>query len=337
MAKDLNARRAAKPERRAPSRRRRINWILIAEYIALLGVAYALTRYFGLPVWTFGAIAAVVVSPILFTRRQGPLDGFIKSVIPIAIGAGFIAAYIEIHKISELELLLATEFDEFYGEQYYAVLSTLFAIITALILVKGIEFFDRLNSLISEEANQIRSIYEFLAYFEDAESAQANPNVVAIKQLLRDYCAMSLANPYEPTGRDPGVELLRRGSDEIGKLDCREENDKVALAEIMRGLNTLFATRAKRLSCGKAKVPVYMLITLAFMSVAIIFPFFLEDPTVFNHNYAIIFVLATFCSFILLLLMDINSPFDGFWAVDLDAFQRLQENIEADLVSDQAA
>lgn len=331
MAKDLNERGTEKRRRRAHPVRRRVNWTLILEFLAVIAAAYGLVLYFGLPLWIFAVIAAAVLSPLLATRRQGPLDGFVKSVIPIAIGAAFVVAYVEIHKVPEAQIVLSTEFDEFYGEQYYAVLSTLFAIITALILVKGIEFFDRLNTLISEEANQIRSIYEFLAYFEDDESATANPNVRAIKTLLRDYCVMSLENPYEPQGHDPGVDLLRRGSGEIGRLDCREENDKVALAEIMRGLNTLFATRAKRLSCGKAKVPVYMLITLAFMSIAIIFPFFLEDPSSFNHNYAIIFVLATFCSFILLLLLDINSPFDGFWAVDLDAFRRLQANIDEDL------
>lgn len=325
------ARDGIETHRTAARRPRRVNWALPIQFIMVLVAGAALIFYFDLPDWAYGAMAAAVLSPLLLTRRQGPLDGFIKSVIPIAIGAGFIVAYMEIHKIPAAEPMLSARFDEFYGEQYYAVLSTLFAIITALILVKGIEFFDRLNSLISEEANQIRSIVEFLAYFEDERSCGDNPNVRSIKEILREYCAMSLANPYEPDGVDPGVALLRRGSDEIGRLVCREENDRVALAEIMRGLNTLFATRAKRLSCGKAKVPVYMLITLAFMSVSIIAPFFLEDPATFTHNYAIIFVLATFCSFILLLLMDINSPFDGFWAVDLDAFRRLQDSIEADL------
>ncbi len=332
MAKDMSYAGADQSRRRA-----RLPIALICQFALVLAAAGGLALYFEAPPWVFGAAAAALLAPLLATRRAAQLDGFVKSVIPIAIGGGFLIAYIELHKIPEARFLLETEFDEFYGEQYYAVLSTLFAIITALILVKGIEFFDRLNTLISEEANQIRSIYEFLAYFEDGSSGGSDPHVRATKLILCEYCSLSLEDPDPEPGDDKGVDLLRRGAIEIGKLDCKDENDRVALAEVMRGLNNLFAIRAKRLSSGSVKVPVYMLITLAFMSAAIIFPFFLESPAAFNHNYAIIFVLATFCSFILLLLMDINSPFEGFWAVDLDAFHRLELSIRRSLHDDSDA
>lgn len=296
--------------------------------VALLSAA--LIFYFE-PRFEVAGVAAVSVFALCLIANQTRIgEVFGKSLMPLIIGGAFIVGYIEIHKLPAAAAVLEAEFDEFYGEQYYAVLSTLFAIITALILVKGIELFDQLNQAVNEEANQIRSIVGFLSYFEDDASRARCDNLDTIRTLLRDYCRNVVAQPTI-SGSAENTSLLKRTAQEIARLDPADENDKVALQEIMRGLNMLFTTRAKRISASQAKVPLYMLVILAFMSLAIIFPFFLVSPEPFSHNYTIIFVLATFCCFILMLLVDINSPFDGFWHVDLEPYKQLEASIAEEL------
>ncbi len=296
--------------------------------VALLSAG--LIFYFQPDPMTAGIAAVVVLALCMIANRSKLGEVFGKSVMPLLVGGLFLVAYVEIHKVPAAAMVLEAEFDEFYGEQYYAVISTLFAIITALILVKGIELFDQLNQAVNEEANQIRSIIGFLVYFEDETSRDGSSHIQTLRTLLRDYC-QHVSAPPPISGSAANGAILKQTAEEIAKLEPADENDRVALQEVMRGLNALFITRSKRISASQAKVPVYMLVILTFMSLAIIFPFFLVSPEPFSHTYTIIFVLAAFCCFILMLLLDINSPFDGFWHVDLEPYHQLEEAISEEL------
>lgn len=306
---------------------------LLIEYIATSALGAAALFWFNAPGAVIAIWSAVCFAPFVVASRSGAV-GFIRVATPILIGAIFVVGYDLIHSTPSLAQFISEDVTEYDGEQYYAVISTLFALLTALILVKEIESFDRLNTAIGEEANKIRSIVEFMYYFEE-EDGEAIPNIAAIRaqtrrirQLMRAYCLAFLVDPSAKDHKRAN-EILRRSTQEVGALDCNDENDKLALAEVMRALNDLFAIRARRVAAVRARIPLYMMIALIFMSLSIVFPFFIGAPE--NHPYAkaFIFVLTAFCTFVLVLLRDINAPFDGFWQVDLDAFRTLRADLDA--------
>lgn len=306
---------------------------LLIEFLATFFVGAAALLWLSPSPVALVAWTAICFAPFFLASRATAV-GFVRVAIPIVLGAIFVVAYDLIHATPALAQFISEDVTEYDGEQYYAVISTLFALLTALILVKEIESFDRLNTAIGEEANKVRSIVEFMYYFEE-EDGEEIPNIAAIRaqtrrirQLMRAYC---LAFLVDPSARDHkrSNEILRRSTQEVGALECNDENDKLALAEVMRALNELFAIRARRVAAVRARIPLYMMVALIFMSLAIVFPFFIGTPE--NHPYAkaFIFVLTAFCTFVLVLLRDINAPFDGFWQVDLDAFRTLRVDLEA--------
>ncbi len=289
--------------------------------------------------------AAAIAGPVaLLSPARNFAEAYLRLALPAVAGLFLFSLYFWAHETPALHPYIAGRFDDFdqyVGEQYYAVMSTLFAIITALILVKGMESFDRLNAVIVEEANQVRSIFEFLYYFEELESGPTRDNVdalrrtAAIRTRLKAYCDAAAEDPAARRA-DGANAVLRDTTKIVGGLSCADDNDRMALAEVMRGLNQLFAIRARRVACSRARVPFYMILTLGVMSLAIISPFVIGAPETHPFNAWIIFVLTTFCAFILMLLRDINAPFDGFWRVDLGALDEMRRDIATRIAEDRA-
>ena len=217
--------------------------------------------------------------------------------------------------------------DEFYGEQFYAVIATLYAIITALLLVKGIESFNSLSSAINREGMQLRSINAYFFYFDD--SGPAAPHIQAIRVNLATYAQnLVIQRSAEKVQKNKNVidDCVR----EFAKVRPDDENDRVAIGEVMRGLDELRRLRAERINCSSQKIPVYLIQMLALMTVAIIIPFYFKNPDGADFNYYIIFTLATFGSFVYFLLNDINKPYDGLWKIDLSPYEEARDELRND-------
>lgn len=310
------------------------NFGLIVQYFLAFAVGAASLWSFGLELWTIGVLAVVVLGPPLALSASAA-DAVLKFVGPVTAGAGAALLYMWGHSTPGVSDFLMSGADEntvaafeFFGEQYFAVMSTLFAIITALILVKGIESFDRLNAAILAEANVIRSIVEFLRYFVDGSSGPANVRQVdVVRSAMRRYCANFVENKGARASSE-NLQMLRVSAAAIGQLRCVDRNDEIALSEVMRALNNLFAVRAQRIACSETRIPLYMLITLFLMSFAIIAPFFVSTDGAQTFNAACIFVLTAFCVFVLMLLFDINTPFDGFWRVEISPVADLGDSLD---------
>lgn len=307
---------------------------LLIEYLLAYGLGAAALQLSGAPLSWLAVWTAIVATPALLLSRIGPAAyALVRTATPVLLGAAFAAAYDACHATPAIRAYIIREVSEYSGEQYYAVTSTLFALLTALILVKGIEAFDRLNAVLGEEANKIRSIVEFMYYFEE-EDGERLPDAEAVKartrrirKLMRIYCGACVADPVS-ADHDRANQLLRRSTQEVGALDCHDENDRLALAEVMRALNELFAIRARRVACSRAKAPASMMVALVFMSLALIFPFFIGAPEAHPYAKAYIFVLTAFCAFVLALLRDINTPFEGVWRVDMQGFHVLRRDLD---------
>jgi len=228
---------------------------------------------------------------------------------------------------------LGIEVSEYYGEQFFAVLATLYAIITALVLVKGLESFTALEAAIHKEAMKIRSLNAYLMYFTSAAQPAGDSHVIEIRRQLIAYATNVLdqRSASQSSKNDRVIDSCVR---ETAGLVVADENDRAALTEIMHGFDALRTLRANRVNVSQERIPDYMIVMLAFMTITIIIPFYLHQVEGLSFNYYAVFVLATFGSFIFFLLNDINRPYEGLWTINFEPFVVAREEIAETFAQD---
>lgn len=292
-------------------------------------IAGGMALFAGLPLAVAGAPLLLPVVAIL-VGGQHALSILWRVLLPVIIGLTMILLYVWSHRIPWLkENFWSLPVNSSYGEQFFSVMATLYAVTTALILVKAIESFDKLSSAVVEEANRARSLGEFLSYFDDDGPSENVHIAAAIRATLVGYLEGARAEP-KLGGGNGGAKYLDACARAVSRLQCVDENDRIALTEIIKGLNEMFSLRARRVGLAKSRMPRYLIIMLGVMSLAMTLMFFIEPPERPSHNFTMIFLLSVFSSFIIVLLQDINDPFDGFWTVDLSPYEEVRRFIEAE-------
>jgi hypothetical protein len=309
-----------------------------------LALLLALAIY---PWWADGLRVAMalmflaVLAAGAWTHRAGMLC---RTILPLLIGALCVELYIILHEW-EVMRPVATyfTFTEKYTENFYAGISTLYAIITALALVKGIEDFAAIRRTVSEEAYKVGAISDMTHYFDGTHHIDTRTAVRMIREKLARYAANVAARRDFALGNENSV-LLRECQVEIARLKTEDENDSLSLQNILTAHNELGILRAKRISGMGETIPVYLITALWLAALALILPFMAEplmidaappqagqipNPTRFGQ-YFIIFILGALNSFLLLILTDLSDHFDGYWQVDLTPFEDLRDWLPAD-------
>ena len=115
-----------------------------------------------------------------------------------------------------------------------------------------------------------------------------------------------------------------------------DDNDRIALAEIMKGFSDLMTIRSKRISQMEIGMSPYLLAALAIMSIVVIYPFFTAAPISASGfpnyvNAVCIMTLGVLLSFLLMTLFDIGSPFDGFWKIKTESFHEIKTLLEQEI------
>jgi hypothetical protein len=313
------------------------------EYIAVAMTVVLIYGVGGHPIWYAVVLVAVLaVWRISWLRRFGSMAA--RVLLPVWIGWLCVEIYIVVQNDAALEQFVRLfEFNEKYKEPFYTAVSTLYAIVTALALVKGIEDFDKLKNSIAEEVHRIHSIVDLSTYFEGKNRAY----VLELKKSLVKY-ARNVGQSCDQGMRSPNQQLLLTCQNDIAKLEPEDENDKIALGKMMDERATLSTLRVRRINSVGEKIPNYLLIALWVAAGALILPFLseplaiknasgqvVENPALFSQYY-MIFLMATLNSFLLLMLSDIADPFDGFWNVDRQAFNDLADELEAEIECEEA-
>jgi hypothetical protein len=291
------------------------------------------------------AMAGLFVVIILAAVATQYASILCRCILPLLIGATCVEAYILIHEL-ELAPWLLKYFvlGDHHSENFYAATATLYAIITALALVKGIEDFDATKRIITDEAYRVRAISEMTHYFDHASNPQTHEAVRRLKLKLTTY-AKNVSTMRDQDIKNANLGLLRQCQRDIAELVPEDDNDRYALRSIMEAHGELGTLRSKRIATVGEKIPPYLIWALWLMAAGLILPF-MSEPLVKDATapatglvpndvrfgqYSIIFMLAALNSFLLLMLSDISDPFDGFWQVNLGQFEELETAIDAEL------
>lgn len=305
--------------------------------ILTLALLLVLALYPGWPVGlrlVIGALIAAVFVSALATSHAAIVC---RCLLPALIGGICVEAYILVHESGAApDLMKYFVFGDHYNEIFYSAIATLYAIITALALVKGIEDFDGMKRNITDEAYKVRAISEMTHYFDHAERHETHQAVTRLKAKLLAY-AQNVASMRDQSIKNANLRILRDCQRDIADLSPEDENDRVALHNIMTAHVELGVLRSKRINAVGEKIPRYLIWALWIMAAGLILPFMAEplmkeavppatglvENTERFGQYSIIFLLGALNSFLLLMLSDISDPFDGFWKVNLDAFDEL--------------
>ena len=298
------------------------------------------------PDWDIGARLGLIAVFVVFhllppLRRHSSL--FCRCFLPILIGAICVEAYILLNQWPETKATL--KYFRFHGdfrESFYGAISTLYAIITAMALVKGIEDFDATKRIVAEKVYRLRSIGEMARYFDGSQVAVTLATLSALRRHLINYGA----NVAERRARDD-----RGGkSHDLAPMpgmycwaSAEDTNDAHSLSVMMQAHGDLGTLRARRISAIGEKMPSYLIVALWVMALGLVLPF-MSGPLDGQGNlgdlrygqYYMIFLMAALNSFLLLMLSDISNPFDGFWQIDLSAFGDLAEMMELERGRDAA-
>jgi hypothetical protein len=262
---------------------------------------------------------------------------FCRCLLPLLIGAVCVEAYMVLNSWSATRgLMKYFRFHETYNETFYAGISTLYAIITALALVKGIEDFDTIKKIVCEEAYCLRSIDDMARYFDASPGSPTHDAVLLLRRNLLRYAA-NVAALRDRRMKDENLLVLRDCQKQIASLTPVDANDQNSLGAMMTRHGELGTLRSRRIGASGEKIPAYLIITLWLMALGLILPFMAREP--FGEGglgelrfgqYYIIFLMGAVNSFLLLMLSDISDPFDGFWRADLRAFSELADTLETE-------
>lgn len=298
----------------------------------------AIVAYPGWNIWLRFAIIAVFAICNYTPGLSRHSSIFCRCLLPLLIGAVCVEAYMLLHSWpAAREFTKYFRFHETYNETFYAAVSTLYAIITALALVKGIEDFDTIKKIISDEAYCLRTISDMARYFDTAPGSPTQAAIVLLRRNLLRY-AGNVASMRDKRMKDDNLHVLRECQEQIASLTPVDENDRNSLEAMMIKHGELGTLRSKRIGASGEKIPAYLIITLWLMALGLILPFMARDPFAEGGlgelrfgQYYMIFLMGSVNSFLLLMLSDISDPFDGFWRADMTAFSELAETLNTDL------
>lgn len=230
-----------------------------------------------------------------------------------------------IGKNSNLNELSKNQIDNLFD-----ILSVIYAVSTAFLLLKGLGDHDQLKLALNEEAGTIRSIAHFSSYFTDHGKDENAYLVKDIKYNLINYIE-NLILGHEIAENEDNDKILENLVRKISKLELKDHNDNAALSELMKEFNSLLVTRSKRQALAESKMSPYLLFLMATMSVIIILSFFfVENDQPLQIVGLIIFSLTFFMAFVFVTMFDISRPFVGFWQIKLDSFNQTLNYLKQD-------
>ncbi len=303
-----------------------IFWLLfISSYIFIL-------YYFEYDM-IYVSLIAIWIALLLFKKTSEIIMTVsIRVATPLMIGFLSIIIYQKMHdtqfiRYFQSNLVSTQKLSTFFLQ----IIATLYAICNAFLLWKGLTDFDNLKSALKDEANEIHSISEFFRYFDNGDKNDKNSNIINdIRENLIEYID-NITVSHRIKTHSSNMKILRQIIKCVSELDCKDDNDRVALSEIMRCINDLTLIRSRRMACIENRMSPFLIVILIMMSIAILIPFALEDPRSYTLAPTFMFCLSVFFSFLILTLFDLDHPFDGYWKIQTGAFQEISEILQADI------
>ena len=249
----------------------------------------------------FVLVIACVVSGALFTPIFRLISFVSRCAAPLLLGVLIVMVYVTLHSYAtDVERLLqvftgifpsenlnvawmleSAKFNDEYKEVFYQAISTLYAIIVGLALVKGIEDVSEARKILAQEVYVVRSIWSYLKYFEaDEVSTETLVARRKMRAALISYTG-NVGAGNDTKDLPHNQQLLDHCRTQILDITPFDRDDEIAQQEIIREYEKLGVLRAQRIGNIGGKISRFLLAALWMMSLALILPF-LAEPLCVN-------------------------------------------------------
>lgn len=289
--------------------------------------------------WLVALILAPLVMAVTSRFKDWTYTINVRILLPISIGLFFVSLYhffptlmaeepsmLARYGLGGQENDLNASFFE-VNDLFKDAVTVLYAICVAFLLLKGLSDYDELKQVLYSEANEVRTITDFATYFMNSGNPKDSyPIVLELRQHLCAYLGNMLHGNRVKTVHE-NEQVLEDCIVTVGKLKAVDDNDEIALAEIMRSVSTISGLRAQRTVCIEKRMSPFILVLVFMMSLTIVLSFFGGAKQEFSIDYVYIFLLPTFYSSIFMTLIDLSSPFDGYWQIKLHAIEGVREKL----------
>lgn len=218
---------------------------------------------------------------------------------------------------------------------FFQVVSTLYAIVIAFTLWKAMTDHDNLKSTLRDEASKIKAIVSFMEYFDNVDNDFTRESVAEIRTRLAEYVRI-VTDPTEGDVNSTNSEHLRKCVELVERLYTPEENDRIALDGVIKGIADLIMIRSRRISLIESCLPQYLIFILGLISLATL-SFFIFDSRELNAAHFVIPTLTFMYVFLTMMIVDLNQPFGGYWNVKSAAFREVLYLIEKDAQAQESA
>lgn len=292
---------------------------------------FSIFYLFGISYSVFSAIFCIFFI-IIFNANSENSSFYIYSIrifVPIGISILTISIYKYTSQFISVEYTVYQNTAPFSA--FIQIVSTLYAVSIAFLLLKGVQDHDELESLIGKKCSNVRSISDYLYYFEeDVVYYKEKKSIIDIRKYLKNYLVAFIVliesefSEIEKKNLSIQQKILR---EKISKLDCKDENDKVALQEIVKSSNLLSDHTDKIVSNINSKMSTILLVFIVIISIICVVSFFDGSYCSFNAASVLIFSMTFLFSFIFIMIIDMNNPYKGKWCLDYSSVRGVMEYV----------
>lgn len=220
------------------------------------------------------------------------------------------------------KLILATDISGF--GVFLNFLGVVYAIIAAFVIFEAGGRFSGINEELSKEFIALRNVFSMVKLMKDKNLIKFS------KEKIKDYAMILNKKLYVngPKTKKEVSEKFRAIFLILGKINPRNETDKILTSHIVDELKSSANSRSRRIGLIESEIPKLELVLVVFLSLSLIFGFFLVRVNNIYLFTALMTIISAAVSFIMLIIFDLNMPFKGFWNVSSEPINRTLEFIE---------
>ena len=206
----------------------------------------------------------------------------------------------------------------------FAGIGVFYGLALGLIAVGTWEDFTTIDGQISQEAAALGSLFDDLDGYPP-------PTRDKLETQLRDYTRFIIEKDW-PAHRkgsvdDEGSRLLERFEDEVRAFNPTDEREKIAHAEVIRGVAEVDQARRVRLGSVGAGLPAALWAVVLIggvLNTMLLYLFWVENLTL---HAILVAIFSTFVGLLVFLTAAMDNPFRGNFSVSPDAYQEMLDDV----------
>lgn len=205
-------------------------------------------------------------------------------------------------------------------------LGVVYAVIAAFVIFEAGGRFTGINEELSKEFMALRNVFSMAKLLKDKELIQFS------KERIKDYSLILKEKLYinGPETKRQVSEKFRALFSILEKINPKNEVEKILTGHIVDALRTSANARSQRLGFIDSSIPPLEIFLIVFLSITLVFGFFLMRLSNIYLFTALMAIVSAAVSFIMVIILDLNSPFKGSWTISSQPIDHTIELLEAE-------